>query len=172
MQLIVDHRWRVNASHSFELPLPATTVWGQMRDIRRFITLDPLHKHAHFGDRSTKSAMPRQGDALVLEHRLLGIGPDRVGRLLRWSEGSGYAISDLSRRGPRVGFPHVCMYEVQPLDEHKSQLTVAARGRWTATWLPRWMIRCWLWWILRSTALRIERELLCLALHLRKRATV
>ena len=169
MKLIVDNRWRVDASHVVDLPMSASAVWGQMRDLRRFITIDPLHQRVRVEQCTAARAIPRQGDALVIEHRLLGIGVDRISRVLRWREGRGYAVSDLSKRGVHVGFPHVCVYDVQPTGERTARLTIAARGRWTATFLPRALVKLWLWWIMRSTAARIEAELLSLALLARRR---
>lgn len=167
MKLIVDNRWRVRAKHTLELPIPASTVWGQMRDLRRFITIDPLHTHVRFSESSHEKPIPQQGDALVIEHRFLRIGPDRISRVLKWDEGSGYAVSDLSKRGPTAGFPHVCIYSVQSAGERTSHLTIEARARWTATFLPRPLIKLWLWWILKSTAIWIEIELLSIARSIR-----
>lgn len=168
MKLSVDKHWRVDASHSIRLPLPTSIVWGQMRDLKRFVTIDPLHKRVRAAATARRSAIPCQGESLVIEHRFLGFGPDRLSRVLRWREGRGYAISDLSRRGVHVGFPHVCVYDVELIDAHTSRLTIAARGRWTATYLPRPVIKFWLWWVMRSTAARIETELLALTITLRR----
>ena len=96
---------------------------------------------------------------------MFGLGPDRIGRVLKWQEGRGYVVSDLSSRGMRVGFPHVCSIDVAPLGEHTSRLTIGARGRWTATWWPRPLVRLWLWWVLRST----EGRVMALALSRRTR---
>ncbi len=163
MKLIVDHRWRVNASHAFNLPLSASAVWGQMRDLLHFVSLDPLHVRLRFADEHDSKPIPKPGDALVIEHRLCGLGPNRRSRLLRWREGRGYAISDLSQRGAHIGFPHVCMYDLQPVGTRTSRLTITARGKWTATRLPRWLVKAWLWWVLRATAARIRAEMMMVA---------
>ena len=42
----------------------------------------------------------------------------RRGRVCWWREGVGFAVSDLSMRGGRVGFPHVCGYRVRPMISH------------------------------------------------------
>lgn len=170
MRIEIDDRWRVTAADSLEIPLPAPTLWGQMRDIRSFLAMDPLHARVRFVD-VPRGQLPRTGDRLVLEHRLLGVGVNRIGRLLKWREGRGYAISDLSRRGMRVGFPHVCMYEVDSIAEDRSRLTIAVRGRWTAQRLPRWMVRLWIAWVLAATRARLQREMAAFARWHRNRFT-
>ncbi len=44
MRIVVDDRWRVDATACLDVPLSASAVWGQMRDFQRFLTLDPLHR--------------------------------------------------------------------------------------------------------------------------------
>lgn len=156
IRIDVSPRGRVDASVTIDVPLSATTVWGQMRDIATFITIDPLHHRLRLEPDGMRTFPPPIGTRFVLEHRVLGIGPDRVGRILRWREGEGYAVSDLSRRGPGSGFPHVCVYRVEPVGPHASQVVVEARGRWTARWMPRWLTRAWLRWVLVHTGEHIE----------------
>lgn len=170
MRIEIDHRWRVVAADSLDIDLPACVVWGQMRDIRGFLAKDPLHVNVRFVDRPP-GRLPQPGDRLVIQHRLLGVSVDRIGRLLKWREGRGYVISDLSRRGVRVGFPHVCMYEVHSTADDRSQLTFAVRGRWTARWLPRWLVRLWLAWVLAATRARVQREMAAFARWRRGRFT-
>lgn len=118
--------------------------------------------------RAALQAVPRAGHhgvwtpkgfGLGLKHRFLGLGVDRVGRVLKWDEGRGFAVSDLSRRGVRRRFPHVCAFRLEPLDGGRSRLHVSAIGRWTATWMPRWLVRGWMWWVLAGTRGRIEAEM-------------
>jgi hypothetical protein len=153
VNLTISRDWRVHASTEIDLPLPAGAVWGQMRDLPGFLALDPLHARVAVTARGP--GVSPAGDRLIIAHRFLGLGPDRVGRVLRWGEGRGYAISDLSRRGPRQGFPHVCTYELRALGPYDCTLTVGARGRWTATWMPRWAAKAWLAWVLLSTRAHI-----------------
>jgi hypothetical protein len=153
----IDGHQRVALCRAVDLPLPAAAVWRRMSDVRRFLTLDPLHVEASFPD-VPEGAAPRPPARLVLRHRLMGIGPDRVGRLLSWREGRGFAVSDLSKRGVRAGFPHICAYAVEPLSAASSRLTVSVRGRWTATWVPRPLARLWLWWVLSETLVCVRRE--------------
>jgi hypothetical protein len=122
-----------------------------MTDVERFLCLDPLHRAIRVEGDGPLSV----GSRFILPHRLLGVGPDRVGRLLRWREGAGYAISDLSRRDVTVGFPHICTYEVVATGAHTCRLTIGARGRWTATWTPRWVVKAWIWWVLKATESRV-----------------
>lgn len=172
MRLIVDRLYRVDASCSLEVELPASAVWGQIRDVARFLSIDPLHARVR---PARRDEVPRRGAGrehrqdLIIEHRLLGVGPDRVGRVLAWREGVGYAVSDLSRRGFDRGFPHVCTYRIDAVSPRRSRLTIGARGRWTATWLPRWMVKAWLAWVLGATARHVSVELAALAAWLAHR---
>lgn len=148
IRVSIDARGRVDAAGSFDVPMPAAAVWSRMRDIEWFLTRDPLHVGVRV---SRGPGASRKGSRLVLRHRLLGIGPDRVGRILTWNEGRGYAISDLSRRGVRTGFPHICTYEVSPLGGRRCRITLGARGLWTAKCVPRFMARLWLVWVIKAT---------------------
>lgn len=168
MRLTIDERWRVHASSDIDLPLPVSVVWGQMRDLPRFLSLDPLHARV----RIAGARVPGQGWVgvpLVIEHRLFGIGPDRRGRVLSWREGVGYAVSDLSKRGNRVGFPHVCVYELFERGRGTCLLRVSARGVWTARWTPRVLVKLWLWWVLFATEARVRGEVVRYARWLRCR---
>jgi hypothetical protein len=162
VRIIIDQSGRVSASATIDLPLPASTVWGQMRDFRRFITVDPLHRAVRTRTNGPGGPSP-VGTTLVIPHRVLGLGPDRVGRILRWTEGSGFVFSDLSRRGANRGFPHVCAYEVAAAAPGCSRLTVWARGRWTAALIPRWAARLWIAWVMRATEARLVAEFTALA---------
>jgi hypothetical protein len=153
---------RVHAEEVIDLPMPASAVWGQMRDLKRFLTLDPLHIDVRRTDADAPSdcePTSMRRCSLTIRHRLLGVGVDRRSRVLWWREGRGYAVSDLSTRGVRVGFPHVCKYEVERITPDRSRLRVSATGKWTAVWMPTWMIRAWMWWVMRATRSRIEIEL-------------
>jgi hypothetical protein len=157
MIIRVDEHWRVRALSSIELPLPAAAVWGQMRHFEHFLTADPLHARITVEQLGPDAATPR-GAVLRISHRLLGIGPDRTGRIVRWREGKELAFSDLSRRGRDIGFPHICGYRLEATGPERSRLTSYAIGRWTATWMPRWLVRAWLWWVLRATEAALLHE--------------
>lgn len=144
-------QYRVRATANVEVPLAASTVWGQMRDFAWFTTLDPFHARMR-----VMSPELRPGARLVIEHRFLGIGINRVGRVLRWVEGSEYCFSDLSTRGTRVGFPHVYRYQVQPRGDCASRISVTVTGRWSQRSLPRGLVRLWLRFVMAQLAARIR----------------
>ena len=147
----VSRKYRVHVSASVCVPLAASTVWGQMRDFSWFTTLDPFHVRV-------RVIAPRYapGARLVIEHRFLGIGFQRVGRILKWTEGVGYSFSDLSAHGVRRGFPHVYDYRIQAVDKQTSCISVSVRGRWTATLFPRWFIKLWLRFVMAHAGARIR----------------
>lgn len=167
IKIEINHRNKVDASASIDLNLSTSVIWGQMRDISHFLTIDPLHFRVRV--EGQENHLPTVGTDLIIEHRFLGLGPDRRSRVLRWREGEGYAVSDLSKRGTHCGFPHVCVFELMATSETTSRLLIAARGRWTATWIPKWMIRLWLWWVLKSTAIHITRHFELYELVMRRR---
>lgn len=147
----LSRKYRVHVSASVCVPLSASAVWGQMRDFSWFTTLDPFHVRVRV---IAPSYQP--GAKLVIEHRFLGIGFKRVGRILKWTEGLGYCFSDLSASGIRNGFPHVYCYRVQSVDEHTTRISVSVRGRWTATLFPRWLIKLWLRFVMANAGARIR----------------
>jgi hypothetical protein len=151
----ISRDWRVHAECVTDLNVPALRMWARMRDVQRFLADDPLHAEVVF------DALPNPhhsfvGAKLTIRHRLLGIGPDRIGRILTWREGRGYAVSDLSRRGVDRAFPHICAFDLAPRTDTACTLTVSARGKWTATWVPRPLVRLWLWWVLAATDARLR----------------
>lgn len=154
-------QYRVRASARVNIPLTASAVWGQMRDFAWFTTLDPFHARMR-----VMSPELRPGARIVIEHRFLGIGFNRVGRVLQWNEGSGYGFSDLSKRGVRVGFPHIYQYEARPLGNCRSCIQVTVRGRWTSKWLPRVLVSAWLRFVMAHLAARIRIAMLDHALRL------
>jgi hypothetical protein len=160
MHVQIDDRWRVNAAISFDLPISAPTLWGHMHEFQQFITHDPLHSRVLIrGRRGTATLASPFGLELLISHRLLGVGPDRIGRIVRWREQQSFAFSDLSKRGTRVGFPHVCMYDIKSVSDDGCRLTFAARGRWTARWVPRLVVKVWLSWVLLETRRCIQSGL-------------
>lgn len=146
---------RVECRATIPLALPAAGAWGQLRDFRRYAAHDYFHH-----DVRVAGGVPRAGAALQLSHRFVSVGVRRVGRILRWREGEGFAFSDLSRRGPRAGFPHVFVLRVEPAGDGASVLHLAVRGRWTAGWVPLPLRRAWLAWVFAYVAARTRNELL------------
>jgi len=165
MIISVDTNRRVRASVSLVAPLSRAEAWGQMRDIERFGTLDPLHARLR-----VLGFHAAAGVSIIIEHRLAGVAVDRVGRILRWEDGVGYAFSDLSSRSPRVGFPHVIQVR---LDEHPNGVrwTYTVRGRWTARKIPRWVACLWIRWVLAHVATAVRRDLFATAMRQCQRRT-
>ena len=144
----------VTCRAAFELPLAPISVWGQIRDFSCYARQDFFH------DDPQVEGIPRRGAAITLTHRYAALRFRRVGRILVWREGVGYSFSDLSRRGPRVGFPHVFSYRIEPLGPDATRLHVVVRGRWTARWIPHLFARLWLWWVFGHVVRSIRNELL------------
>lgn len=118
--------------------------------------------------RSTEAFHPR-ALPIRLSHRYMGLRFERVGRILSWREGIGYAFSDLTRRGPRAGFPHVFSFRLEPVDDGHCRLHVRVRGLWTARAIPRWLARLWLWWVFSHIPRSVEAELLMYRLWRKRR---
>ncbi len=169
MKVAISRNWVVRAGASVVVRAPAGVVWGQMRDVEWFLTRDPLHARVR---RTDGAGMDQTwaGAPVVVSHRVLGVGPDRVGRVLAWKEGRGFAVSDLSRRGTGVGFPHVCAFRVEPIDAKSSRVVLSVRGRWTARWMPRIAVGMWLRWVLGATEARLAGDLADLAAWRARRA--
>jgi hypothetical protein len=55
MHVRVDQRWRVTAHVAIDLPMSPSAVWPFMRDLTRFIAMDPLHARV--------TVIPRRGSA-------------------------------------------------------------------------------------------------------------
>jgi hypothetical protein len=137
------------------LPLSARSVWGQIRDFARYSRQDIFH-----AEPMVEGGIARQGARIRLSHRYVGLRFERVGRILWWREGVGYAFSDLSRRGPRVGFPHVFAFRIEPVDAGHCRLHVRVRGRWTARAVPRFVARLWLRWVFAHVMRSVNAELM------------
>ncbi len=153
--MIRAHRdGRVDCRAAVPLSVPARGAWGQLRDFRRYASHDYFH-----ADVRVAGGVPRAGAALGLSHRFGFVRVERTGRILRWREGCGWAFSDLSRRGPRVGFPHVFTAHVESAGPARSVLHLTVRGRWTAAWVPLWARRLWLAWVFAYAVSRARNEM-------------
>jgi len=122
----------------------AESLWQQIRDLPRFLTIDPFHEEIILMRDS-----PAVGVDLTLSHNAFGWRFLRFGRILAWRENSGYTFSDLSPRGPRTGFPHVFKVQIEPLPmpldgPPMSRLTIRVRGQWTSRLVPVWLGRLWI----------------------------
>lgn len=125
-------------------------VWALIRDLPRFLTMDPFHDEV-----TLMRDQPALGVDLVLSHNAFGRRFLRFGKIIAWREGSGYTFSDLSPRGPKVGFPHVFMINLQPLVVLDSplphtRLNIQVRGRWTSPLVPVCLGRMWVWLVFRE----------------------
>jgi len=143
MRVCVDRSGRVLLEHRLEVPLSRDALWREISDLGRYARLDFFHRAVVLD-----AVEPARGVALRLDHGWPGLGFSRVGRILRWDPGRGWAFSDLSRRDPLRGFPHVYQARMVPAGDGISYLELRITGRWTARWLPRPLVRLWLGWIL------------------------
>ena len=144
---------------SLDIPRSQGELWNLISDLPRFLTIDPFHDQITLmRDRAA------QGVDLMLSHNAFGRRFLRFGRIIAWREGSGYTFSDLSPIGPKQGFPHVFMIDLQPLvvaDEKSplTRLTVHVRGRWTSRIAPAWLGRLWVWLVCREHARLLRKGL-------------
>jgi hypothetical protein len=155
---------RVRCEATLHLPLSASRVWGQLRDFRTYASHDFFHASI-----AIDGHIPREGAALVLEHRYLLFRVRRVGRILRFRDNLGFAYSDLHAGDPQRSFPHVFSLTLTPLDVARCHLHICVTGRWTAP-LPRWMGRMWLWWVFVPIVQHTHNRLLAFHLATRSRA--
>jgi len=140
------HKGTVRLAIELAIPKPVSAVWAVVADLPRFLCIDPFHSRVVL-----LGTARRPGVELALEHRAFGVTLWRFGRLLNWRDGAGYAFSDLSARGPRRGFPHVFFVSVEQT-EAGTRLLIRVRGKWTARWLPRPLVRLWLWYVCHDHA--------------------
>ena len=155
LRITVDKRGRVDLRAESELPMSAENAWRWLRDFRRFACQDLFHRAVEL-DREE----PQTGAAFRLKHQFAGIRIWRVGRILFWNEGRSYGFSDLSQRGPRVGFPHVYTHELLPIGDDRCCLRLSVRGLWTATFIPRPLVRLWLAAVMLKTRSSMRNALL------------
>jgi hypothetical protein len=136
---------QVRADIQLTVARSAEELWEIVRDLPTFLTIDPFHESV-----TLMRDQPAVGVDVVLAHNAFGRRFFRFGRIVAWREKVRYTLSDLSARGPRVGFPHVFIVQIETLDgtvrdaAPNSQLTIRIRGRWTSRWIPTWIGR---WWI-------------------------
>ena len=155
MRVTVSRSWRVVCQSALEVPVSAPVAWGQLRDFRRFAAQDFFHA-------AVRVAPPgvRRGAALEIDHRFGPFHVMRTGRILQWRENEGYSFSDLSRDGPRRGFPHVYRYRLRPRGPSRCAVEITVAGLWTATFLPRPLVRLWLGWVFAHIAASAHNSLL------------
>ncbi len=122
-------------------PLSPAQLWRRISNLPEFLTIDPFHEQV-----TLTRDRPAAGVQLVLQHNAFGRRFQRFGRILRWREGEGYAFSDLSAQGKRVGFPHIFIVSIMPRgsDETNTLLVVEVKGRWNSRVIPVWLGRLWI----------------------------
>jgi hypothetical protein len=148
------HRGKVSLRIEIELCRAAEEVWPEVADLTKFLTNDPFHVRLVVLQPPLKP-----GGAVRIDHRVFGLRFERRGRLLSFQEGRGYALSDLSVRDPRRGFPHVFIIDLEPLGPGRSLLSFRVKGKWTARWVPPFAARWWLLWVLYEEARLLRRAL-------------
>lgn len=157
LTITLTPRGRVVCRARIDVPASASTAWGQLRDFRRFAAQDFFHAAVRVAPGGV-----RHGALLEIDHRFGPFAVTRVGRILQWQEGRGYSFSDLSRRHPFAGFPHVYRYRLLPAGPSRCVLEVTVAGRWTTPLLPRWAARLWLTWVFTHIAASVGNTLLAL----------
>ena len=158
----IDRRGRVACTASVRIPARTSIAWAVLRDFRTFAAQDFFHR-----DVRVEGGRACRGARLTIPHEFGPFRVTRVGRILRWEDGRGYSFSDLSRAGPRAAFPHVYVYELEPLADDRCRLDIAIRGRWTTRFLPRWLARLWLKWVFSHIARSVESAMLAGCLRMR-----
>jgi hypothetical protein len=147
----------VQAVIALDVAMRPTELWAIIRDLPTFLTIDPFH------DRVTlMRTHPEMGVDLALSHNAFGRRFLRFGRIIAWREGVGYTFSDLSARGPRHGFPHVFIVQIEPPAcqcAAISRMTIRVRGRWTSRLTPVWLGRAWIWLVCREHARLLRKGL-------------
>ncbi len=140
----------------------ADELWRRVSDLQSFLTIDPFHEKI-----TLMRTEPAPGVHVVLWHNTFGRRSVRFGKILRWEEGRGYALSDLSQRGPHRDFPHVFFILVEPMNagaesvngQVRSRLTIDVRGKWTSRWIPAAVGLCWMRWVMREHARLLRKAL-------------
>ena len=152
------HGRRVSLSVEVPTALSSMVLWQRISDLPHFLTIDPFHERVVLMRRT-----PAAGVDLVLDHNAFGFRLRRVGRILWWREGEGYAISDLSRREKQCGFPHVFTFRIRPAADAAhgggAVLCVEIRGKWTSRVIPAWLARWWLVGVCREHARLLQEAL-------------
>ncbi len=157
----VDGRWRVRLLHRRLLPMSVEDSWRELRDFQRFSCLDHFHRQVVI------EGPIAEGTRIRIQHSYAGVAFWRVGRILRWVEGRRWAFSDLSVRDSAArGFPHVFDVRIEAQEPGTSLLELRVAGRWTARFLPRRLVRCWLAWNLSQIGASYDWALFRRALEL------
>ena len=144
----LSDRWGVTAQTRVVLDASANEVWAVMQNLSRFISADPYHTRMTDTQGNKLDYIPPRGTKIRTGHGISVTFFDRVGTMIRVVPNRMIAFTDLSKRGQHVGFPHVYKYELKALGQQTCELKLTARGRWSAHWMPRALVKAWLWWVM------------------------
>jgi len=131
----IDNRWRVHASAELEIPLPAPTVWGQIRGCPSLHRDRPapcrcritcIADSSSFRRRNTDHPSPHPRDR-----------PHQSGAGSSLARGFGVRVQRPVERGVGVGFPHICGYGVVPRRPRPLASGRDHPRKWTAVLIPR-----------------------------------
>jgi hypothetical protein len=165
IRIRVSPRGAVDCRATLIVPLSVSQTWGQIRDFDSFACSDLFH-----ADIKIEGDQARAGAPLQIAHRFFVFRVQRLGRICYWKESIGYAFSDLSRAGRDKGFPHIFSYRLEATAKDACNLHIRVAGKWTATFVPRWVASIWMWWILNSIVQRVEIKLLVYRAWLNERS--
>ena len=151
--------WPVRTRFATGLPTTRRQAWRTLRQFERVVCQDHFHQEVRL-----HGPRPAAGVTFDLPHALLGLRVERRGRILTWAEGRGYDFSDLSATDSQRVFPHVFKLRLEPAaagdDPGTCRLTLEIRGRWTAGYLPAWLVDAWLRWNSWSMGVAVTRIVL------------
>ena len=154
LQVQLGPRGQVHLAATVKTALSRSEVWERLLDFRDLVLRDPFHV------RFSCEGPICPGTPIRIAHGLFGLSLfERVGEILHLEEERVLVWSDLSARGRQLGFPHVYRYELTDGPDGGSNLTVGIHGRWTATVLPRSLVRAWLRGVLFSAHRSLRRAL-------------
>jgi len=152
IDVAVSRQYVVNARLTLRWPVAQEFAWQLMADLPRFATADIFHERIH-----GLSDGIELGKRIWIDHAFGPVYLQRTGRLLLWREGEEYAFSDLSLRNPLRAFPHAYIYRLSSLPDGSTQLQQIVTGQWTATWMPRWLVWCWLAAVMKCNELCLRK---------------
>ena len=141
------------------LPVRIEQAWKTISMVESFACID----YFHYRIRSEDPARP--WGRILIDHGFFGFRHMRRGKIYGWRDGSEYRFSDLALRDKRRGFPHVYIFKLRPAEEHHCSLRIEINGRWTAAWIPRTLVLCWLHLIFAKIVISARSAILLDALE-------
>ena len=146
---------QVRMRTDIRFPVAIEQAWQTVSKVESFACIDFFHRKIESVDRPGEPA-----GRILIDHRYLGVGIVRKGKIYGWREGAGYGFSDLSCRDKRRGFPHVYVFRLRREGGDRCSLRIEIKGRWTARWIPRPLVVLWLQLIFTKIAVSAERSVL------------